>query len=324
MRRFRILVPVLCAMAACGAGASDSASSAERFLEEFVASDGRVVRHDQGGDTVSEGQAYALLVAVAEGDEERFDRVWRWTREHLQREDGLLSWHWLDGRVADPQPAADADLDAAHALMLAAERFERPQLEREGRRIAAAVRRLETKDGRLVAGPWALSRGVVNPGYVAPAAFAALGGEWSANRQLVEQIVDGGRLPPDWARLDGTRLTPSSSPTSGEPPRYGFDAVRLPLRMAASCDPAWRALAAKLWPTLRADPGRLPRELNGEPLGGSSSAGLAGSAAAARAAGDPDAAARLLDRADALERERPTYFGSALVALARTAWSGSC
>ena len=45
----------------------------ERFLDAYVDPDGRVVRRDQGGDTVSEGQAYALLLATAVGDEATVD-----------------------------------------------------------------------------------------------------------------------------------------------------------------------------------------------------------------------------------------------------------
>src|SRR5207237_725785 len=53
-------------------------AEAERFMRRYVDADGRVVRRDQGGDTVSEGQAYAMLLAVALDDRARFDRVWDW------------------------------------------------------------------------------------------------------------------------------------------------------------------------------------------------------------------------------------------------------
>src|SRR5207302_9757221 len=73
--------------------------SARTFMRRYVEGNGRVVRRDQGGDTVSEGQAYAMLLAVALDDRGRFDTVWRWTRTHLQQPDGLLAFHWADGRV---------------------------------------------------------------------------------------------------------------------------------------------------------------------------------------------------------------------------------
>src|SRR5262249_137105 len=104
------------AMFVSGCGSSKPRNDETAFLNPFVGANGRVVRRDQGGDTVSEGQAYAMLIAVATGRRSTFERVWRWTRVHLQRPDGLLSWHWQDGKVSDAQPAADADLDAAHAL----------------------------------------------------------------------------------------------------------------------------------------------------------------------------------------------------------------
>lgn len=100
--------------------------------------DGRVVRRDQGGDSVSEGQAYALLVAVARQDRERFDAVWTWTQEHLLRPDGTLSWRWSDGAVLDAASAADADLDAARALVRAGDVFDDPALTAAG--SSSAVR----------------------------------------------------------------------------------------------------------------------------------------------------------------------------------------
>jgi endoglucanase len=154
------MVLVAVALAGCGGD--------EGFLDRYVADDGRVVRHDQGGDTVSEGQAYAMLLAVAEDDERRFARVWEWTREHLRRPDGLLAWRWAGGRVVDDQPAADADLDAARALLLAGERFDEPSYSEQGRVLGDAVAEHETTQAAdktvLVAGPWARERAVVNPG----------------------------------------------------------------------------------------------------------------------------------------------------------------
>ncbi|HWU19935.1 MAG TPA: glycosyl hydrolase family 8, partial [Nocardioides sp.] len=132
---------------------------AHAFLQRYVDDTGRVVRLDQGGDTVSEGQAYAMLIAVGVRDEGTFDRIWQWTRTNLRRSDGLLSWHWANGSVADPQSAADADLDTARALVLAGHAFGRGGLVRAGTALGTAILREETvatPDGRLLLpGPWA-------------------------------------------------------------------------------------------------------------------------------------------------------------------------
>jgi hypothetical protein len=104
----------------------------------------------------------------------------------------------------------------------------------------------------------------------------------------------------------------------------------VPIRFAAGCTESGRKLAARLWPHLREQPALLPRRLDGTPSAGAkpSSAALAAAAAAAAAAGRSDEAAKLLDRASAMEKKHPTYFGSALVALTRagvmTSAFGSC
>ena len=108
--------------------------AADKFLDEYVEPDGRVVRRDEGGDVVSEGQAYGMLIAVAVGDETRFRSIWKWTKTYLRRADGLLAWRWADNTVTDVNSAADADLDAARSLVLAGRRFNAPELTKDGRR----------------------------------------------------------------------------------------------------------------------------------------------------------------------------------------------
>lgn len=344
------VLAALAALAGCGAapesvaGDSPQATHAlraaareatQRFFSRYVDGDGRVVRRDQGADTVSEGQAYALLLAAATGDERRLDLVWGWTKAHLQRPDGLLSSRWAAGSVADPQSATDADLDAAHALTTAGRRMHRGDLRRAGRRLARAVLAHETVGGGrarvLVAGPWAVSGRVVNPSYLAPRAYAVLGSAthdraWAALRRsagdMLRVLVAGERLPPDWAHASRARVTAMARPgaPAGEPARYGFDAVRVPIRMATACDRRSRRIAADLWPRLRAnDPGLLARELDGAPAPGAvrHATGLVGAAAAAHAAGDGPAARRLLREAQQLDGASPTYYGAAWVALGR-------
>jgi endo-1,4-beta-D-glucanase Y len=298
-------------------------SAAEGFLERYVADDGRAVRHDEGGDTVSEGQAYALLLAAATGDEERFEQVWSWTRAHLRRPDGMLAWRWAGGRVADRQPAADADLDAARALIVAARRFGEPRYRAEGRALGEAIERHSTTQvgGRtvLVAGPWARAGAFAAPSYWSPRAFAALGMRdlEASSRRLTLRLTEAG-LPPDWAQVHDWGVVPAGPPGGGEP-GYSYDAVRTPVRLAESCDPADHRLAARAWPRLRTRPGAPERALDGTPRSTiEHPSALAGAAAAAHAAGDRAAAARLLDRAGELDEHHPSYYGAAWVALTRT------
>ncbi|MBW3615318.1 MAG: glycoside hydrolase, partial [Actinobacteria bacterium] len=198
-------------VAPLGTGTGRSSPAVDRFFAEYVNGDGRVVRPDHGGDTVSEGQAYALLLAAATEDPDRFRRVWKWTKENLQRDDGLLSWKWAGGRVVDPEPATDADLDAARALVMAGRTFGEPGLVEEGKRLGLAILDHATAEvgGELVLlpGPWAARERFFNPSYVSPCTYAVLEEatgdprwarlEQSGNR-LVGAVLAKGELPPDW------------------------------------------------------------------------------------------------------------------------------
>jgi len=167
------LVPALAlilstTLAGCGGGGparrpAPQPHAARAFLSAYVQPDGRVTRPDQGGDTVSEGQAYGLLLAEVAGDNGAFSRIWQWTRDHLQLPNGLFAYRADPaGRVLSRQPASDADLLMAWALL----RYRGPQAaaaHTAGRAVAAAVLAHEVTTGPggtpiLAAGPWATGR----------------------------------------------------------------------------------------------------------------------------------------------------------------------
>jgi endoglucanase len=332
------LVVALAALAGCagsGAHSRRGGGAIERFLSGYVEPDGRVVRHDQGGDTVSEGQSYALLLTAATGRGAQFARVWGWTRSHLQRPDGLLAWRWAGGRVVGRQPATDADLDAARALLVAAKRFHKPAYRAAALHIGRGILASETTrvGGKLVlvAGPWARAHAIVNPSYFAPRTLALLGaasgdprwGDLIRSGLAIAGSLQGhaSGLGPDWARaVPGGAVAIGLPADPGAQARYGYDALRVPLRLAEACSGPARTQAAAPWRTLRgaADSGRVAPvyDLGGTPLGeGEHPAALAGAAAAAAAAGDGAAAQRLLVGALRLAQRQPSYYGAAWAAL---------
>lgn len=304
--------------------AAKQIDAVETFLDNYVSKSGRVVRTDQGGDTVSEGQAYGMLLAAAVGDEKRFASIWTWTRRNLQRKDHLLSWHWKDGKIVDKQPAADADLDAARALLLASKRFSDRGYRVAAAQIAGGILKHEvgTYGDRsvLVAGPWAKQKAIVNPSYFSPRTFSELktatkDARWydvtSGSMAVLRDLMGSGTLPPDWAKLDASgKPRPVANPdeTGEGTPRYGLEAPRTLLRLAESCDNTSRNLAA-----LAAD------DAMAEIAGSSHPVTLVGAAAAASAAGDEDGMNRALDQARSMAARHPTYYGWALVAYGEVA-----
>lgn len=325
--------------AAPSAGTSpDPASAAAHFLAEYVDDDGRVVRRDQGGDTVSEGQAYGLLLAVQAGDEDAAHRIWSWTEDHLLREDGLMSWRWEDGAVVDVNSASDADLYAAHALVLAGERFDASDLRSAGEDLARAVLDHETVGtgaGRvLLAGNWAWTSRpwAVNPSYVVPMAVDALAqavpdSRWAELRTgsaaVLRQLLAASPLPPDWAEVadDGSATAvaaPAGGPGAESRPGFGLDAARIVVQQTVSCDGEDRETAAALARVLVRDPDdvRGRYDLQGRAtVDWSHPLALVAAAAAAGADGDDARERSLLTAAAALDAENPTYYGAAWVAL---------
>ncbi len=326
-----------CALTACGGNSTERSEpqpllvglarqAAADFLERYVDPDGRVVRRDQGDDTVSEGQSYGLLLAQVAERPDIEQRISQWT-QRLRRPDGLLSFlAGSDGAVLDPQAASDGDLVVAWAWRRSGSGPAGP--------LAEAVLRQEVVERGgmrlLSAGPWATGEpATLNPSYWVLPAYEILAREdpsWQglakdSARALDRLTGSGALLPPDWARADGAELSPTAAPSGAVPePRYGLDAQRTVVWLAASCDPNARGAASGWWPLLQ-DPARskaLALSLDGRVLDGSEHPlPLVAAAAAAHAAGAPQDRDRLLDRAAAQDRRVPTYYGAAWVALGR-------
>ncbi len=318
-----------------GNSGTNASTLGRAFLADWVEG-GRVVRRDQGSDTVSEGQAYGMLIALSLKDEKTFASLWNWTRNNLQKRDGLLAWRWQNGGVVDNTPASDADLDVARALVIAGKQFGHSELTNAGIRLATAIAdtlTVKTSLGRiLLPGPWAATNPhSYNPSYVSPVSFQVLGDatgdpRWAelatGSRAITTKLLDVAALPSDWAQVneDGTvAVIPGPTGTSGEV-TYGYDAARTAIRFAESCSPADVAIAARLSPTLTRsstlaavlDLGGSPKTRDRSPLA------YAARAAASAASGNDSAANADLTRAARLSSSVPTYYGRAWTALSLT------
>jgi endoglucanase len=215
------------------------------FRRRFVDPSGRVIDTGNGDISHSEGQGYGMLLAEAEGDRAGFDLIWDWTRKTLARPDGLFSWRY-DPKAAKPvtdaNNATDGDMLIAWALLRASVRWPQSSYGSASGviRSALANKAIVEHGGRLVLLPALVGfvtghRLTLNPSYyVWPAldAFAkADGGKWPVlvkdGERLIAQARFGAtRLPTDWIDLAANG---DISPAAGRPPRFGFDAIRIPL-----------------------------------------------------------------------------------------------
>jgi len=231
------------------------------YKKFFIAENSRTIR-PKDGDTVSEGQSYAMLRAVLAGDKKTFDECYYWSESNLSRlkkyGDNLLAWRWKSGEVIDWMPASDADVDYALSLIMAQDRWPQgPQanVENYGRKASMVLNDILEKetyslaDGRLYLSPWILEKNIntkrfpVNPSYYSPAHFRKFY-EYTGDKrwlELVDTAYDvlfallnefngkkGKGLIPDWCSMDENGIFYA---TEGRSSDFGWEAVRIPFRV---------------------------------------------------------------------------------------------
>jgi endoglucanase len=67
----------------------------EQYKARFFMPDGRIVDTGNGNVSHTEGQGFAMLMAVASDDKATFDKLWQWTDSTLKNKDnGLFYWRY--------------------------------------------------------------------------------------------------------------------------------------------------------------------------------------------------------------------------------------
>jgi endo-1,4-beta-D-glucanase Y len=257
----------------------------QAYKARFITPAGRVIDAANKNISHSEGQGYAMLLAVAADDRATFDLLWQWSRAQLIRDDSLFAWKWdpeSTPHVIDANNASDGDLLIAWALAEAGDYWPGAPYRAAAAEIAEAIAKedvVETAFGPTLTpgrigfeaedrpdGP------VVNLSYwVFPALWRlrtiAPDGPWGALVKSGTAIAASARfgaqqLPTDWISLKG-----APRPADGYPRTFGYDAIRIPLYLA------WGGLATKAtfapYAALWADPAAPPRRIDlgaGEPL----------------------------------------------------------
>lgn len=221
----------------------------EGFAAGFVQQDGRVVDRTANSRSTSEGQAYALFFALVANDRMRFDRILAWTRDNLCEGDlarRLPAWLWgqhPEGNwgVLDSNPASDADLWIAYALMEAGRLWDEPGLAEQGRVVLWQIKSLEIAQAAeagmlLVPGPQGFrledGRWRLNPSYYTRFHFdyfakADPAGPWRevwSNYQRLLPALYANGYAPDWFALD---LQGQPQPDPKTKALGSYDAIRV-------------------------------------------------------------------------------------------------
>jgi len=239
------LMMILLGMFSVQAAANDGWSS---YKSRFMAADGRIKDTANNNVSHTEGQGFAMLLAVDNNDRQSFDRLWQWTRSHLSNaQNGLFYWRYnpdASDPIVDKNNASDGDVLIAWALLRAGEKWNVADYLKQSDKIQRSIvsRNVTTFGGYSVMLPGAqgfnkTSYVVLNPSYFLFPAWRdfARRSHLKVWNQLIEdgftllgKMNNFGRsaLPLDWVALNADG---SMAPAIAWPPRFSYDAIRIPL-----------------------------------------------------------------------------------------------
>lgn len=220
-----------------------------RFMDNQV----RVIDHDAGDRTTSEGQAYGMFFALVANDRARFDGLLRWTASNLAGGDlsaQLPAWLWgqrgdKSWGVCDSNPAADADLWMAYTLLAAGKAWNEPRYTGLGSALAKQIAAQEVAQipgfgAMVLPGPKGFQHGNsyhLNASYVPLQVLAGLAhelqnGPWQQVQAKVPALVEDSTphgFATDWVEIrEGGSFAPSAIGS--------YDAIRVYL-WAGMLDP---------------------------------------------------------------------------------------
>jgi endo-1,4-beta-D-glucanase Y len=232
---------------------ADITATWTRWKQTFVVSGGgttlRVQRPENANDTVSEGMAYGMLLAVYMNDKPTFDGLWGYAQTRLNG-NGVMNWHYTSsGGVQEQGGATDADEDMAFALVMADKQWGGYQT--PATTLVKNILAHEVESGSNVLKPGDAFGGSseTNPSYFAPAYYRVFA-SYTGNAQWMQVVTASYTvlnkcanpttgLVPDWCNAQGGATRSS---------RYYYDATRTPWRIAT--DACWNGDAsAKAWLT---------------------------------------------------------------------------
>jgi len=227
-------------------------SAYNQWKSTFV-SGNRVIHPETGSNTISEGIAYGMLIAVNMNDQELFDSLYGFWKIHPTSTTSLMtscvSGGAPDGGAATGVPCAasggsatGADEDAAYALLMADKAwggtYKADALTMINDIWANDIDNAGTMLPKGGSGYGSPVSAVTSPSYFAPAfyrAFAAVDGahDWAGVIAAVYDVIGGtiagsNGLIPAWCGSSCTVAASIGSATDGD---YQYDSHRIPMRI---------------------------------------------------------------------------------------------
>ena len=214
------------------------------YKEYYMTKDGRIMDPKKNHITTSEGQSYMMLRSLLMDDRQTFDLVYIWSKNNLQRKDGLFSWLWGespsgDYKILDVNSASDADVDIAFALILAYEKWGDIKYLNNAKPLVDSIWINEIREinGHQILMPGAIQacceKVEINPSYFSPYAFKVFQ-KYDPNHNW-DKVVDSSYyllnlvcekssvgLPPDWFVLQNNQILLEDSRSD-----FSYDAIRV-------------------------------------------------------------------------------------------------
>jgi endo-1,4-beta-D-glucanase Y len=236
----------------------------ESYAKKYLDAQGRVIDHNSGDKTTTEGEAYAMFFALVANDRPRFEKLVDWTEGNLAGGDlteHLPAWSWgraPDGtwKVLDTNSAADADLWMAYTLQQAGTLWHVEKYTALGQVMAERISHEEIVQvpnlgATLLPGKTGFhpdaATWYLNPSYMPPsllAYFAQRDPVWADVAESLPQLVASqGGFVMDWLRAGSSGIAamqPPSTMRTGRPasaPVGSYEAIRVYLWMGIA-DPA--------------------------------------------------------------------------------------
>ena len=219
----------------------------DSYKSRFLMADGRIIDTGNNGVSHTEGQGFAMMMAVMNNDRTGFDKIWRWTEKNLRNPDnGLFYWRYNPAAadpIVDKNNATDGDTFIAWALLKAGNNWHDDGYLQASDSIVKALvaHNVINFGGYRVMLPGAKGFNLNSYVNLNPSYFIFPAWQDFANRSHLvvwrDLINDGQKLlgkmrfgntqlPADWVALyaDG-----HVEPAKEWPARFSYDVIRVPL-----------------------------------------------------------------------------------------------